>query len=273
MYGSKFLADDRLTAAGADRGELRIALELEPPALVVGQVPMEGVELVAAEEVDVPLDERDVEEVPADVEVHASVGKSRRVADLDPRAPCRPGRRGAVGGRSGARRRDRSRSAPRRPRRRAGSRSGTPRRRGGNRGTEPERESGVGRGGGGRAPAELCLRSGRRIRLAAAGARAAFFASTRIVWARVTAPESWTMARGQGMSGRGDCATATEGKQQQRQGWNQAWTQRDTCFGMGHEPRVKRWGAARSRASASALMLRGSAPPARTETPCAGSRS
>src|SRR3546814_14794705 len=39
----------------ADAGELRVSIDLDPPALVVGEVPMERVELGARHAVDHPL--------------------------------------------------------------------------------------------------------------------------------------------------------------------------------------------------------------------------
>ena len=51
------LSEDGLLPPGADLGEARVLLDLEPPPLVVGQVQVEGVELVEREEVDDLLDE------------------------------------------------------------------------------------------------------------------------------------------------------------------------------------------------------------------------
>ncbi|MNL21291.1 hypothetical protein D3C87_1425740 [compost metagenome] len=47
----------RVDAPSADLGQLRIASDLQPPGLVVGQVPMEDVELVQGHPIDEALDE------------------------------------------------------------------------------------------------------------------------------------------------------------------------------------------------------------------------
>ena len=79
------LADQRLLAPGADLGQPRIALDLDAPALIVGQVPVQGVELVQREQVDELLDELLGHEMPGNVEHHAAPGEARRVLDLDAR--------------------------------------------------------------------------------------------------------------------------------------------------------------------------------------------
>src|SRR3546814_5944743 len=60
-----------LVRSGADLGELRVLLDLEAPALVLGEVPVEGVQLEDRHDVDVLLDELDREEV-ARSEEHTS---------------------------------------------------------------------------------------------------------------------------------------------------------------------------------------------------------
>ena len=51
--GVEIAADDGLPPAATDLGELRVRLDLDPPALVFGQVPVKGVEFVAARQVDI----------------------------------------------------------------------------------------------------------------------------------------------------------------------------------------------------------------------------
>ena len=51
------LADERLRPPCAGGGETRVFLDLDPPALVVGEMPVEGVHFVQREQVDVLLDE------------------------------------------------------------------------------------------------------------------------------------------------------------------------------------------------------------------------
>src|SRR5206468_588716 len=77
-------------------GEARVLLDLEPPPLVVGQVQMEGIELVEREEVDDLLDElRRV--IPArHVQENATVAEAGGVFDLhggDDPSRWRPRRR------------------------------------------------------------------------------------------------------------------------------------------------------------------------------------
>src|SRR4029077_822378 len=70
------------------------AVDGDPPALVVGQVQVEVVDLVAGHLVDVALDLRDGEEVPRDVEHGAPVGQARVVDDRAALDAPRPGRDG-----------------------------------------------------------------------------------------------------------------------------------------------------------------------------------
>src|SRR5205814_3356146 len=83
------VADDRLLAPRAHLGELGVLLDLEPPALVLGEVPVECVELERGEEIDVPLDEFYREEVAPDIEMQSPIAKARRIVD----ARCGDGRR------------------------------------------------------------------------------------------------------------------------------------------------------------------------------------
>ena len=75
-------SDHRALANGTDGSELGILLDFDAPALVVGEMPVEGVHVVESKHVDVGLDAVDGEEVAAHVEVHATIGKARRVGDV-----------------------------------------------------------------------------------------------------------------------------------------------------------------------------------------------
>ena len=80
-------------SSAADRGEVRPAGDLDPPALVVGQVQVQVVHLEGRELIEVALDVIDPEEVPGDVKHHAAVGVPRIVQDVDGRhRPHRSGR-------------------------------------------------------------------------------------------------------------------------------------------------------------------------------------
>ena len=72
-----------VAAARAERGQLGDAGDLEPPALVVGEVEVELVELVVRHHVEQLLDGLPGLEVPGDVEVHAAEREAGRVGDVD----------------------------------------------------------------------------------------------------------------------------------------------------------------------------------------------
>ena len=71
-----------LFASGADGREKRVFLDFHPPTLVVNQVPMEGVDVVQSEDIDVFFDELHILEVACNVEVHTSVAEARIVHNL-----------------------------------------------------------------------------------------------------------------------------------------------------------------------------------------------
>ena len=74
-------SDERFRTPGPDLGEQRIFFDLDPPALIVGQMPVEFVDLVQREDVDVGLHVLDREEMAADVEHRPAVGERGLVAD------------------------------------------------------------------------------------------------------------------------------------------------------------------------------------------------
>ena len=65
----------------ADLGELRVLLYLYPPALVIGEMPVEGVHLVKRQQVDVLLDEFLGHEMPHHIQVRAPPPEARLVLD------------------------------------------------------------------------------------------------------------------------------------------------------------------------------------------------
>src|SRR5204863_10177310 len=75
----------RVLAERADAGELRVLLDLDPPALVLREVPVEDVELVEREKIEVLEDELLRQEVPADVEMAPAPAETRPVLDLERR--------------------------------------------------------------------------------------------------------------------------------------------------------------------------------------------
>ena len=77
---------------GTHLGEAGILLNLDAPALVVGEMPVKAVHVVQGQQVDVLLDEIDREEVSGAVQVHAPVTKPRRIGNDG-------GRQGYLGGR------------------------------------------------------------------------------------------------------------------------------------------------------------------------------
>src|SRR5260370_16904476 len=84
-------SDERLAAPGAPFREAWVLPDGDPPALVVGQVPLQPVELMEREEVDELLHELLRHEVTRDVQVHAAPAEARVVLDRDSRN--RPRRR------------------------------------------------------------------------------------------------------------------------------------------------------------------------------------
>ena len=72
-------------APRTDLGEPRAGADLDPPALVVGQMPVQRVVLVQRHQVDQLLDERHREKVARHVEVQAAPGKPRMVDNVDGR--------------------------------------------------------------------------------------------------------------------------------------------------------------------------------------------
>jgi hypothetical protein len=78
-------------------GQLRIALDLHAPALVIGQVPMEGVELVRGHRVEHALDLVQALEMPCRVEHETAPAEAWRVLDLH----CRQHAVAAAGGELG----------------------------------------------------------------------------------------------------------------------------------------------------------------------------
>ena len=79
------VSDERLLAPRADLGEPRILLDLDAPALVIGEMPVEAVHLMEREEVDVLLHELLRHEVPGDIEVRAAPREARAIRDPDGR--------------------------------------------------------------------------------------------------------------------------------------------------------------------------------------------
>ncbi len=70
-----------LPALSADLGQARVALDLDAPALVIGEMPMEPVELVVRHPIQHLLDQGDRELVAGHVQVHAAIGETRCVLD------------------------------------------------------------------------------------------------------------------------------------------------------------------------------------------------
>ena len=72
----------RGNAPPADLGQLRILPDLEPPRLVIGQMPLQRVELVQSHGIDEALDELWRLKMPRRVKHEPSPCETRRVADL-----------------------------------------------------------------------------------------------------------------------------------------------------------------------------------------------
>ena len=76
------VTDECLFPDGSDLCQFRIFLDFYSPALVIREMPMEGIELVDFHDVNVFLHHVHVEEMANHVHVHASVAESRFVMDL-----------------------------------------------------------------------------------------------------------------------------------------------------------------------------------------------
>ena len=88
-------ADERLAAPGTDRREQRILLDLDAPPLIVREVPVEPIQLMERQEVDVLLDEFLRHERARHVEMRAAPLEARHVFDLHHGdAPRQPGDQG-----------------------------------------------------------------------------------------------------------------------------------------------------------------------------------
>lgn len=85
-------AVDAGAGAAADGGQARPGVDLDAPSLVVGQVQVQVVDFVLAEQVDISGDLVDGVEVPGEVEHGAAVGEARVVDD----ASARDGPAGAL---------------------------------------------------------------------------------------------------------------------------------------------------------------------------------
>ena len=74
---------DLAIAIGTDSGQLGTALHLDAPALIVGQVPMEVVELMQRHKVDIALDVIHGEEVAHHIEQQTTILEAGIVLNLD----------------------------------------------------------------------------------------------------------------------------------------------------------------------------------------------
>ena len=74
-----------LDTLGADAGQARVLLDLDAPALILREVPVQTVDLEHAQEVDVLLHILDGEEVTADVDQCTAVLEAGLVLDRDGR--------------------------------------------------------------------------------------------------------------------------------------------------------------------------------------------
>src|SRR5437667_842674 len=75
----------RVLAPGADLGEPRVLLDLDAPALVLGEVPVEDVDLVQRKEIEMLEHELLRHEVATDIQVTSAPAESRTILDLDAR--------------------------------------------------------------------------------------------------------------------------------------------------------------------------------------------
>ena len=79
---ARVVSYDRLGAVCAHGGEFRVFLDFDAPALVVGQVPVEAVDVVQREHVDEALHGVEGHEMARHVEVRTAIGEARRICHL-----------------------------------------------------------------------------------------------------------------------------------------------------------------------------------------------
>ena len=66
----------------ADSGQSRIFFDLDPPALVIGEMPLEIVEFIPRQQIDIFFDKRHGHKMPRGIEEHSAIVKTRFVRDL-----------------------------------------------------------------------------------------------------------------------------------------------------------------------------------------------
>ena len=76
------MAYESFLSYGSDFCELWIFLDLYSPSLVIGDMPVEGVQLVHLHDVKISLDHVHVEEMTHNVHVHSAVSETRSVIDF-----------------------------------------------------------------------------------------------------------------------------------------------------------------------------------------------
>ena len=74
------MTDHGLRASAAHGGEARIALDLNAPALVVGQVPVEPVDVVERQQIDEAFHAVGCDEMARHIEFHAAIAEARCIA-------------------------------------------------------------------------------------------------------------------------------------------------------------------------------------------------
>ena len=77
-----FRTEDGLGTPGPDFGQARIFFDLDSPALIFGEMPVEDIVFEPRQLVNKPLEERHRHEVPAAIEMHAAPGKARPIVDV-----------------------------------------------------------------------------------------------------------------------------------------------------------------------------------------------
>ena len=76
------MTDHGLSALTPHRGEARVALNFNAPALIVGEVPVKAVDVVQGEQVDEAFHTVDRHEVARHVEFHAAIAEARCIAHM-----------------------------------------------------------------------------------------------------------------------------------------------------------------------------------------------
>ena len=77
LEGRRIPPKQGLAPLRPDLGQFRVLLDLDPPALIIRQMPMKSIELILRHQIDVLLDELDRHKMPTHIKMHPAILESR----------------------------------------------------------------------------------------------------------------------------------------------------------------------------------------------------